>query len=104
MIDPNEIPKLLLLLLLSAVTLFALVIGLLLVCRNGWVTIQKIRGQKTGHIVPIVGGVALFFGAYFTPIHDVQSWALFALLLDVGSVPYLLYSTVVLIRKKTRYD
>lgn len=104
MIDPNEMPQLFLALLLLAVTLFALVIGLLVACKNGWVAVQKMRRRKTGHIVPVVGGVMLFFGAFFSPLYDFRPWALLALFLDVGSVPYLLYSAVALFRKKARHE
>lgn len=67
---------------------------IVLICRNA-ITGERKRVPSFG---PFIGGVAGVVGLYLCPVEVVSSYAWFALVADVGSLPYFLLMLPLLLR------
>ena len=65
-------------------------LGGLIAIFNNWILIQQLRGKHSPSVAPFLGGILLMIGLFLFPYYDFSYWALLALVVDYGCVPYTL--------------
>ena len=78
-------------------------LGGLIALTNGWVLFRQLLGKRAPSVVPLVGGIFLFFGAMLFPNDLLRPLAVIGLFLDYGCLPYLILLSLSMVQEMRRY-